>query len=82
MSLKTRVAKIEQRTGGGRKGIPFDAIYLCELQAKHEETEEGGEPMLAYIMKGPEAGGQLSRNEGETREAFKARVARVVEGLE
>lgn len=81
MSIKSRVQKMENKKGG-RKGIEPNAICLCELQATHEETEEGGEPRLAYIMKGPNAGGHLSRNKDETREEFKARVERVVEGSE
>lgn len=81
MSLKSRVEKIEGKSGG-KRGIEPSAIYLCELQSDDEATKEGGEPRLAYIMKGPKAGGQLSRNQDETRDEFKARVERVVEGLE
>ncbi len=81
MSIKSRVQKMENKKGS-KKGIEPSAIYICELQGTHEETEEGGEPRLAFIMKGPKAGGQLSRNEDETREEFKARVERVVEGTE
>ncbi|WP_299661516.1 hypothetical protein [uncultured Ruegeria sp.] len=81
MSLKSRIQKMEGRSlevGG----IKPSAIYLCELQATGAETDDGGEPRLAYIMKGPSSGGQLSRNEDETRDDFKARVELVVEGLE
>ncbi|WP_170387003.1 hypothetical protein [Ruegeria atlantica] len=81
MSLKSRVEKIEGKSGE-KRGIELSAAYVCELQSVDEETKEGGEPRLAYIMKGPKAGSQLSRNEDETQEEFKARVERVVEGLE
>lgn len=81
MSLKTRVEKMEG-ISGRKRGIEPSAIYLCELQSDEEQTKEGGEPRLAYILKGPKAGGQLPRNEDETRDEFKSRVERVVEGLE
>lgn len=81
MSIKNRLAALEGRSKE-RRGFEPSAVFLCELQTKGSETEDSREPKVAYIMKGPNAGCQLSRGEEESRKEFETRVERVVEGIE
>ncbi len=91
MSLKSRVEKVEQKSGL-QGGDPVDSIIICSLPPRLGEDgsviprkpgdTEGQKPGFAHNIKGPSAGQQVKAIEGETVAEFKARVRRIVESTE
>lgn len=61
MTLSKRLARLEAERGNGAGEMP-SVIFVCD-----GETDE---PMGAFII----GSGTISREPGETREAFKARA--------
>lgn len=87
MRLKTRVEKIERHVGlhGGEE---VGAVIVCTVAPKFDAdgnlaqdhlAEADRKPAFANILFGPLTGQQVTSDEGETLNEFRARIDRIVE---
>ena len=77
MSIKGRVERLESKTGRGAPEMPTCIVISSVAPGPDGPVNMG--PHTAHILKGPNAGLQLSREEGESAEAFQERCDAMVE---
>jgi len=74
--LERRLKALEGKTG--LRGSQLGFIYICSVApSPHGPVNLG--PKLAYILKGPHTGRQLTREDDESSDAFRARCSAMVE---
>tara|TARA_R110001606_G_scaffold390112_2_gene556829 strand:+ start:303 stop:545 length:243 start_codon:yes stop_codon:yes gene_type:complete len=78
MNLKARLVRLENKTSEGAPEMP--SCIVISLVAPGPDGPVNMGPHTAHILKGPNAGLQLSREEGESAEAFQERCDAMVEG--
>jgi hypothetical protein len=78
MNLKARLVRLENKTRGGAAEMPTCIVISSVAPGPDGPVNMG--PQTAHILKGPNAGLQLSREEGESTEAFHERCDAMVEG--
>jgi hypothetical protein len=78
MSIKGRVERLESRTQREAPEMPTCIVISSVAPGPDGPVNMG--PHTAHILKGPNAGLQLSREEGESPEAFQERCDAMVEG--
>lgn len=74
-TIERRIQQLEKRTGGNGPIMP-DRIYITSLVADGEPPEP---PAFAWLFGAPCGTSQVSREEGETTEGFKARIDAIFE---
>jgi hypothetical protein len=77
MNLKARLLRLENKTRGRAPEMPTCIVISSVAPGPDGPVNLG--PLLVHILKGPNAGMQLSRSEGESAEAFEARCDAMVE---
>jgi hypothetical protein len=78
MNLKARLVRLENKTGRGAPEMPACIVISSVAPGPDGPVNMG--PQTAHILKGPNAGMQLSREECESAEAFQERCDAMVEG--
>jgi|TARA_R110000803_G_scaffold176711_1_gene239104 hypothetical protein len=76
-NMARRLVALEKKAGQGVAEMP-SCIVICSVAPGPDGPINMG-PQLVHILKGPNAGKQLSRSEGESAEAFEARCDAMVE---
>ncbi|WP_375210469.1 hypothetical protein [Hyphomonas jannaschiana] len=74
--LERRLKALEGKTG--LRGSQLGIIYVCSVAPSPDGPVNLG-PKLAYILKGPHAGSQLTREDDESSDSFRARCSAMVE---
>jgi hypothetical protein len=77
MSIKGRVERLESRTQREAPEMPTCIVISSVAPGPDGPVNMG--PQVVHILKGPNAGMQLRREENESAEAFKARCDAMVE---
>jgi hypothetical protein len=78
MSFKGRVERLESRTQREAPEMPTCIVISSVAPGPDGPLNLG--PQVVHILKGANAGKQLSREGGESAEAFEARVDHMVLG--
>jgi|TARA_R110002110_G_scaffold394957_2_gene609256 hypothetical protein len=78
MSIKGRVERLESKTGREAPEMPTCIVISSVAPGPDGPVNLG--PQVVHILKGPNAGMQLSRSEGESAEEFRERCDAMVKG--
>jgi hypothetical protein len=78
MNLKARLVRLENKTREGAPEMPTCIVISSVTPGPDGPVNLG--PQTAHILKGPNAGLQISREEGESPKAFQERCDAMVEG--
>jgi hypothetical protein len=76
-SMQRRLMRLERNAGQGSPEMPSCIVISSVAPGPDGPVYMG--PHTAHILKGPNAGRQLSREEGESAEAFQERCDAMVE---
>ncbi|MFT5776234.1 hypothetical protein [Hyphomonas sp.] len=77
MNLKARLVRLENKARGGAPEMPACIVISSVAPGPDGPVNLG--PQVVHILKGPNAGKQLSREECESAEAFEARCDAMLE---
>jgi hypothetical protein len=75
--IQRRLERLERKSGYGAPEMPT-CIMFCTVAPGPDGPVNLG-PKIAHILKGPNAGMQLSREESESAETFQQRCDAMVE---
>tara|TARA_R110002124_G_scaffold109501_1_gene262302 strand:- start:352 stop:597 length:246 start_codon:yes stop_codon:yes gene_type:complete len=76
-NMARRLLTLEKKAGHGAPETPTCIVISSVAPGPDGPVNMG--PQVVHMLKGPNAGMQLSRSEGESAEAFEARCDAMVE---